>query len=81
MLFRSHIIKPESTEKYAISKRGSLTGVYNINKGYADFKQINVLYHNDEYSIVKSNTQYGLSVYDYIVLDATTVVDDEFIYE
>lgn len=75
-----YIIKPESTEKYAISKRGSLTGVYNINKGYADFKQINILYKNDEYSIVKSNTQYGLSVYDYIVLDATTVVDDEFIY-
>ena len=77
----NYIIKPESTEKYAISKRGSLTGVYNINKGYADFKQINVLYSNDEYSIVKSNTQYGLSVYDYIVLDATTVEDDEFIYE
>jgi len=75
-----YIIKPESTEKYAISKRGSLTGVYNINKGYADFKQINILYQNDEYSIVKSNTQYGLSVYDYIVLDATTVEDDEFIY-
>lgn len=76
-----YIIKPESAEKYAISKRGSLTGVYNINKGYADFKQINILYQNDEYSIVKSNTQYGLSVYDYIVLDAATVVDDEFIYE
>lgn len=77
----NYIIKPESTEKYAISKRGSLTGVYNINKGYADFKQINVISSNDEYSIVKSNTQYGLSVYDYIVLDASTVVDDEFIYE
>ncbi len=75
-----YIIKPDSTEKYAISKRGSLTGVYNINKGYADFKQINILYQNDEYSIVKSNTQYGLSVYDYIVLDASTVEDDEFIY-
>lgn len=75
-----YIIKPDSNEKYAISKRGSLTGVYNINKGYADFKQINVLYRNDEYSIVKSNTQYGLSVYDYIVLDASTVTDDEFIY-
>ncbi len=75
-----YIIKPESTEKYALSKRGSLTGVYNINKGYADFKQINVLYDNEEYSIVKSNTQYGLSVYDYIVLDASTVVDDELIY-
>ncbi|MGN0365094.1 MAG: HlyD family efflux transporter periplasmic adaptor subunit [Suilimivivens sp.] len=75
-----YIIKPDSTDKYAISKRGSLTGVYNINKGYADFKQINILYQNDEYSIVKSNTQYGLSVYDYIVLDATTVEDDELIY-
>ncbi len=76
-----YIIKPDSSDKYAISKRGSLTGVYNINKGYADFKQINILYQNDEYSIVKSNTQYGLSVYDYIVLDASTVEDDEFIYD
>lgn len=52
-----------------------------MNKGYADFKQINILYQNEEYSIVKSNTQYGLSVYDYIVLDATTVNEDELIYE
>lgn len=76
-----YIIKPSSTEKYAISKRGSLIGVYNINKGYADFKQINILYQNDEYSIVKSNTQYGLSVYDYIVLDSSTVEEDQLIYE
>lgn len=75
-----NILKPESSEKYVLSKRGSLTGVYNINKGYADFKQISILYQNDEYSIVKSNTQYGLSVYDYIVLDASAVEDDEFIY-
>lgn len=76
-----HIVKPQSTEKYAVSKRGSLIGVYHMNKGYADFKQINILYQNEEYSIVKSNTQYGLSVYDYIVLDATTVHEDELIYE
>ncbi|MCI8935778.1 MAG: hypothetical protein HFI44_02795 [Lachnospiraceae bacterium] len=76
----NYILKPESMEKYAISKRGSLTGVYNINKGYADFKQINILYQNDEYAIVKSNTQYGLNVYDYIVLDSEAVEDNEFIY-
>ena len=28
----NYIVKPESTEKYKISKTGSLTGVYNINK-------------------------------------------------
>lgn len=76
-----YIIMPESTEKYAVSKRGSLIGVYNINKGYADFKQVNILYSNDEYSIVQSNTTYGLNVYDYIVLDAVTVSEDELIYE
>jgi hypothetical protein len=76
-----YIVKPDSDEKYPISKQGALTGVYNINKGYADFKQITVLYQNEEYSIVKSNTKYGLNVYDYIVLKGDTVDVDEFIYE
>ena len=76
-----YIIKPESTEKMAVSRKGTLVGVYNINKGYADFKQIDVLYENEEYAIVKSNTQYGLSVYDYIALDAASVEDDEIINE
>lgn len=77
----NYLLKPDSAEKYAVSKTGSLIGVYNINKGYADFKQISILYQNEEYAIVKSNTLYGLNVYDYIVLDATTVHDNEFIYE
>lgn len=74
------IILNDSSEVYTISKRGTLIGVYNINKGYADFKQINILYENEEYAIVKPNTTYGLSVYDYIVLDASTVDEDDFIY-
>lgn len=76
-----YLIMPDSTEKYAVSKRGSLIGVYNINKGYADFKQVNILYSNDEYSVVQSNTSYGLNVYDYIALDATSVSEDELIYK
>lgn len=76
-----YLIKPDSTDRFSVSKRGSLIGVYNINKGYADFKQINILYQNEEYAIVRSNTQYGLSVYDYIVLDAETVIENELIYE
>lgn len=76
-----YIVKPDSTETYPISKKASLIGVYNINKGYADFKQITILYQNEEYSIVQSGTEYGLSVYDHIVLDATTVKENDFIYE
>lgn len=75
-----YICKPNSTDKIAISKSGTLTGVYNMNKGYADFKQITILDENDEYAIVSSNTQYGLTVYDRIVLDAASVNTDDFIY-
>ena len=69
----------EGEEVYTVSRRATLIGVYNMNKGYADFKQISILYQNDEYAIVKPNTKYGLSVYDYIVLNADSVRDDQFI--
>ena len=75
-----YIIMPDSAEKYAISKKAALIGVYNINKGYADFKQITILNQNEEYAIVKSNTEYGLSVYDHIVLDGNSVNENDFIY-
>ncbi len=73
------LYKLDSQDTYTVSRRATLVGVYNMNKGYADFKQINILYQNDEYAIVKSNTRYGLSVYDYIVLNAESVKDDQFI--
>ena len=76
----TYICKPESDEKIAVSKSGTLIGVYNMNKGYADFKQITILAQNDEYAIVSSNTQYGLTVYDRIVLDAASVNSDDFTY-
>ncbi len=74
------ILLNNSVEQYTITKSGTLEGVYNMNKGYADFRQIIILYQNDEYAIVKSNTKYGLIMYDYIVLNADTVKDDDFIY-
>lgn len=75
------IVMPESGEIYTISKQDSLIGVYNINKGYADFKQITILNENEDYAIVKSNSEYGLSVYDHIVLKGDSVNDNDFIYE
>lgn len=67
------LIMTDSNQRCTVSRTDTLIGVYNINKGYADFRQISILYSNDEYSIVKSNTLYGLNVYDYIVLDSKTV--------
>ena len=70
------LILTDSNQRYTISQMDTLIGVYNINKGYADFREISILYKNDEYAIVKSNTIYGLNVYDYIVLDSSTIDDN-----
>lgn len=64
-----------------VAQTGQLTGVYNINEGYADFRQVTVIAQNEEYAIVEPDSMYGLREYDYIVLDATTISPDEFLYE
>ena len=76
-----YIIQPNTNERYQIGQIASLEGVYNINKGYAVFKQIDIISSNDEYCIVKRNTKYGLSVYDHILIDTTGISEGDFIYE
>ena len=75
------LTKPGSAQTFTVSRTESMIGVYNINKGYADFRRIRILYQNDEYSIVAPNTTYGLNAYDFIVLDTSTVTENELIYE
>lgn len=75
-----YIVKPNSTERYQVASSASLQGVYNINKGYAVFKQIEVLASNNEFYTIKKNVKYGLSVYDHIVLDAQTITEGDLIY-
>ena len=72
-----HQLDNQTTD--VVRERATLIGVYNINKGYADFREISILYQNEEYAIVKSGTEYGLKVYDYIVLNADSVKDQQFI--
>ncbi|MGB8455062.1 MAG: HlyD family efflux transporter periplasmic adaptor subunit [Anaerocolumna sp.] len=74
-------IHSEETDKeFNISQKQTLEGVFNVNKGYAAFRRIEVLYENEEYCIVKEGTQYGLSVYDHIALDCKTAVEQKIIY-
>lgn len=74
------LVKTDSSETYQVGQTAKLTGVYNINKGYTIFRRVEVLYENEEYSIVKEGTSFGLSVYDRIVLNAATVTEDQVIY-
>ena len=57
----------------------TLHGVYNINKGYAVFRRIDVIYQTEEYAIIRSGTEYGVSLYDHIALDGSTVTENVII--
>ncbi|MBQ8663333.1 MAG: hypothetical protein IJ471_05705 [Eubacterium sp.] len=70
---------PDSAEQYTITRTANLQGVYNINKGFAVFKQIDVIASNEEYSILKTGTSYGLSLYDHIALNGNEIVEGETI--
>lgn len=79
ILAGSVIKKSDSNETYTISDMDSLDGVYNINKGYAIFKQIDILFQNKEYAIVRTGTDYGLSLYDHIALESNKVQENDLI--
>jgi hypothetical protein len=76
-----YLVRPDSTDRYQVGQSASLQGVYNINKGYAVFKQIEILNSNDEYYTIRKGMNYGLSVYDHIVLNADTVYEGELVYQ
>jgi hypothetical protein len=70
----------DSSKKYVIgTDTGSLIGVYNINKGYAVFKQINIMYENEDYAIVEQKTSYGIALYDHIALDGSKLTENQLV--
>lgn len=75
------LLEPESDSAYVIGETRELSGVYNINKGYAKFKQIEILAESEEYYIIRSGSSYGLSNYDQIALHGNTVNEDDIVLE
>lgn len=71
-----YLVKPDSTDRFQVGITASLQGVYNINKGYTVFRQIEVLAQSDEFYTIRKNMNYGLSVYDHIVLNASVIEDE-----
>lgn len=75
------LVKEGGDQSYSVGATKTIQGVYNINKGYAVFRQIVPVESTNEYLIVEENTDYGISVYDHIVLDASLVTEGQIIYQ
>lgn len=66
-------------DTYSLSEVVKLDGVYNMNKGYAVFKNIEIIDKTNEYAIVKKHTVNGISLYDHICLDASDIQEGDLI--
>lgn len=75
------LIKPDSSDTYTLKKKKKLKGVYNINKGYAVFKQIKILCESEEYYVVEEGNDYGLANYDHIALDSDSVKENDVVFQ
>lgn len=70
----------DSKDTFLIEKKETIEGVYCTNRGYADFKPIDILAQKDDYSIIANDTDQGISAYDFIALDGTTIKENQIIY-
>ena len=71
----------DSSEVYTVGKTQDFVGVYNINNGYTVFVRVHILDTTDEYYIVESGDNYGLALYDRIVLDGSGVAENQIIFQ
>ena len=81
MWIRNLKIPPDvkgTTKKAAQTEQ--LDGVYCCNKGYCEFRPVEIAYQNNEYCIIKKDTSGGLSAYDHIILDPKVIREDDIIY-
>ena len=56
-----------------------IEGVYCVNQGVTAFRYIEILFQDDEYTIVKADTPYSISWYDRIILNQSTVTENQII--
>lgn len=66
-------------DTYSLSEVVKLEGVYNMNKGYAVFKNIEVIDRTNEYAIIKKDTINGVAIYDHLALNANNIKEGDLI--
>lgn len=69
----------DNSQTVAISQLNTdkIDGVYCVNQGTAAFRYIDVLYQDDEYTIVRDNVDYSIAWYDRIVLNQSMVSENQ----
>ena len=65
--------KVSDTGTYSLEDPITLQGVYVVNKGYTDFRRIETIYEDNDFSIIESQLRYSIGLYDKIVADSSGI--------
>ena len=69
----------DTGQQFTVSSKESVSGVYCVNQGFSQFRPIDILYQNKEYTIISDSTSGGLAAFDHIVVDPSSLGDTDFI--
>lgn len=75
------LVSPDTNETIALSQleKDEINGVYCVNKGITDFRYIDIIYQDDEYTIVRDEVDYSIAWYDRIILNQAMVKENQII--
>lgn len=71
------IVKSESKEGFVVSEVAAVQGVYTINGRYAKFKQVDIVLVNEDYAIIKADSQ--LKEFDQIISNPKSIKEDQLL--
>ncbi len=65
------LLAEDSEETYTVADPVELTGVFQVNNGYAIFRRVIIMEENDVWCLVQKGTSYGIVPHDYIIYDSS----------
>lgn len=73
------IVNPSNNEPYILQNVKKVEGVYCVNTGYCQFKKIEKIYENNEYTIISQDTRGGISNFDHIIVNPEKINENDFV--
>lgn len=75
------LVSPDSNETITLSQleKVEIDGVYCVNQGITDFRYIDMIFQDNEYTVVRSDVDYSIAKYDRIILNQAMVKENQII--
>ncbi|MBO4324117.1 MAG: hypothetical protein J5845_01785 [Lachnospiraceae bacterium] len=78
--YGTFIYDDKTQDMFQISLVGKLTGVYCVNKGFAQFRRVELMQIGKEFVIVKNGMSFSIAEHDHIAKDSSTIDEAQTIY-